>query len=85
MVFMNGSSSGQTKKGPAPAFLAKGRPLHGVRSTICNEKMKPGFSPVPGFVPESVKNIADAANAVKMEGSLAISTKTEAIERIFAN
>jgi len=49
---MNGSSSGQTKKGSAPAFLAKGRPLHGVRSTICNEKMKPGFGPVPGFVPE---------------------------------
>ena len=52
LVFMNGSSSGQTKKGPAPAFLAKGRPLHGVRSTIYNEKMKPGFGPVPGFVPE---------------------------------
>jgi hypothetical protein len=49
---MNGSSSGQTKKGPAPAFLAKGRPLHGVRSTICNEKIKTGFGPVPGFVPE---------------------------------
>jgi hypothetical protein len=32
-----------------------------------------------------VKIIADAANAVKLEESLAIFTKTEAIERIFAN
>ncbi|MBO1290597.1 hypothetical protein [Faecalibacterium sp. Marseille-Q3530] len=85
MVFMNGSSSGQTKKGPAPAFLAKGRPLHGVRSTICNEKNEAGLRPGARLRAGIVKIIADAANAVKMEESLAIFTKTEAIEQLFAN
>ena len=48
-------------------------------------KNKNGLQPGARLRAGIVKIIADAANAVKMEGSLAIFTKTEAIEQLFAN
>jgi hypothetical protein len=48
-------------------------------------KNKNGLQPGARLRAGIVKIIADAANAVKLEESLAIFTKTEAIERIFAN
>ena len=52
------------------------------KSAMKNENgLRPGARLRAGIV----RIIADAAGAVKMEGSLAIFTKTEAIEQLFAN